>query len=131
MQLALEERFLRPAKPLKRIDGMLLLRAAVNQAASLSCGETVLYCQGQRAIDGVALARSHPEAKLALLGSGAVRLFRRTRDAGVCCRSWDRARAHRSEEKSRSTYKNAALARDLLRPPPRGDLGICYIGLPH
>jgi uncharacterized SAM-binding protein YcdF (DUF218 family) len=121
MQLALEERFPRPKLP-ERINGILLLGGAVDLAASLSLGETVLNCQGQRLLDGVALARRHPEAKLVLVGGAG----------GLVPIGYSDARAMRVfainegiapgrillEEKSRNTHENAVYAKELARPTP-------------
>jgi uncharacterized SAM-binding protein YcdF (DUF218 family) len=117
MQLALEERFPRPAKLPERIDGILLLGGAVNPAASLSIGETVLNCQGQRVLDGVALARRHPEAKLALVGGGVGYSDARAMLGFVVDQGIAPARIL-LEEKSRSTHENAVYAKELFRPTP-------------
>src|SRR5205085_11725582 len=67
MVLALEERFPRPPLP-ERIDGILVLGGAVDPALSLAYGETVFNSSVTRVLAGIALARRHPEAKLALVG---------------------------------------------------------------
>jgi uncharacterized SAM-binding protein YcdF (DUF218 family) len=85
----------------------------------LSFGETVLSCAGQRVLDGVALARRHPEAKLALVGGGGLIGYSEARatlgfvvDQGIAP-----ARIL-LEEKSLSTRENAVYAKELLRPAP-------------
>jgi hypothetical protein len=103
MRRALFEQLDQPALGVKlpeRIDGIiLLLGGAVNQAPSLSSGETTFNCSTARVLRAVALARRHPEAKLVLVG-GEGGLFpvghSDARDPGVCCRSRDHARAHPS-----------------------------------
>jgi len=68
MMLVLEQRFPRPPKLPDRIDGILVLGGAVDPRISLSYGETVFNGSIARVLAGVALARHHPDAKLALVG---------------------------------------------------------------
>ena len=72
MMWPIQERFPRPAQLPEQIDGILLLGGGVDPGLSLFFGETVLNCAGQRVLDGVALARRYPEAKLALVGGGLI-----------------------------------------------------------
>ena len=68
MMLVLEQRFPRPPKLPDRIDGILVLGGAVDPRISLAYGETAFNGSVARVLGGVALARKHPEAKLALVG---------------------------------------------------------------
>lgn len=117
MQGALEERFPQPPKLPNRIDGILLLSGGVDSELSLSFGETVLNCAGQRVVDGVALARRHPEAKLVLVGGGGKYPEARATLGFVVNEGIAPARVL-LEEKSRSTHENAVYAKELLRPAP-------------
>ena len=122
MMLALEQRFPRPPKLPDRIEGILVLGGAVETRISLAYGETVFNGSIARVLAGAALARKHPEAKLALVG-GEGELF----PVGFA-----EARATQSfvleegipatrliiEERSRSTHENAVFAKALIRPAP-------------
>ena len=122
MMLALEQRFPRPPKLPDRIEGILVLGGAVETRISLAYGETVFNGSIARVLAGAALARKHPEAKLALVG-GEGELF----PVGFA-----EARATQSfvleegipatrliiEERSRSTHENALFAKEQIRPQP-------------
>jgi uncharacterized SAM-binding protein YcdF (DUF218 family) len=120
MMLVLEQRLPRPAKLPDRIDGILVLGGAVDPRISLAYGETVFNSSIARVLGGVALARHHPEAKLALVGgegefipigfaeSRATRGF--VLDEGIP------ATRLIIEERSRSTHENAVLAKEMIRP---------------
>src|SRR5690349_11461464 len=122
MLLALEERFPRPAELPERIDGILVLGGAVDPALSLSYGETVFNGSVARVLAGIALARRHPEARLALVGGeGAffpaglaeARATRRfVEDEGIA------GERIIIEERSRSTHENAVYAKEVIEPRP-------------
>jgi uncharacterized SAM-binding protein YcdF (DUF218 family) len=122
MLLTLEQRFPRPAALPDKIDGIIVLGGAVDPTVSRSYGETVFNSSVARVLGGVALARQHPEAKLALV-SGEGNFF----PVG-----YSEARATLSfvaeegiapdrillEERSRSTHENAVYSKELFRPAP-------------
>ena len=122
MLLVLEQRFPRPSALPDRIDGILVLGGAVDQRLSLSYGETVFGSSVARVLAGVALARRHPEAKLALIG-GEGDFFpvgfaeSRATSSFVVEEGIPPARIV-LEEQSRSTHENAVYAKDLIRPKP-------------
>lgn len=120
MMWTLEDRFPRPAELPDRIDGILLLGGGVDPALSLSFGETILNCAGQRVLDGVALARRHPEAKLALVGGGggSIGYSEARASLGFVVDQGIAPARILLEEKSRSTRENAVYAKELLRPAP-------------
>ena len=134
MLLALEQRFPRPAMLPEKIDGILILGGAVDPAISRSYGETVFNSSVARVLGGVALARQHPEAKLALV-SGEGNFF----PVG-----YSEARATRSfvveegivparillEERSRSTHENAIYTKELFRPAP-GEIWVLVTSAYH
>ena len=122
MLLVLEQRFPRPSALPDRIDGILVLGGAVDQRLSLAYGETVFGNSVARVLAGVALARRHPEAKLALIG-GEGDFFpvgfaeSRATSSFVVEEGIPPARIV-LEEQSRSTHENAVYAKDLIRPKP-------------
>ena len=122
MLLALEERFPRPPVPPQRIDGILVLGGAVDPRISRSYGETVFNSGVARVLAGVALARHHPEARLALLG-GEGELFpvgfaEARATSGFVLEEGVAASRIILEERSRSTHENAVFAKELIRPKP-------------
>jgi uncharacterized SAM-binding protein YcdF (DUF218 family) len=122
MLLALEERFPRPAQLHERVDGILVLGGAVQPALSRSYGETVFNGAIARVLGGIALARRHPEAKLALV-SGEGEFFPVGYSEARATRSFvveegiDPARIL-LEERSRSTHENAVYTKELFGPAP-------------
>ena len=122
MLLVLEQRFPRPQTLPDRIDGILVLGGAVDSGLSLAYGETVFNSSVARVLAGIALARRHPEAKLALVGgegelfpvgfAEARATFGFVLDEGIA------ATRIVVEEESRSTHENAVFAKELIRPGP-------------
>ena len=122
MLLVLEQRFPRPQTLPDRIDGILVLGGAVDSGLSLAYGETVFNSSVARVLAGIALARRHPEAKLALVGgegelfpvgfAEARATFGFVLDEGIA------ATRIVLEEESRSTHENAVFAKELIRPGP-------------
>jgi uncharacterized SAM-binding protein YcdF (DUF218 family) len=122
MMLVLEQRFPRPPKLPERIDGILVLGGAVDPRLSLFYGETVFNGSIARVLAGVALARHHPEAKLALVG-GEGELFpvgfaESRATSGFVLEEGIPATRIIVEERSRSTHENAVFAKELIRPVP-------------
>jgi uncharacterized SAM-binding protein YcdF (DUF218 family) len=122
MLLALEQRFPRPATLPDKIDGIVVLGGAVEPAISRTYGETAFNGSVARVLGGIALARRHPEAKLALVsGEGSFLPI-----------GYSEARATLSfvveegiaparillEERSRSTHENAVYAKEMIHPAP-------------
>jgi uncharacterized SAM-binding protein YcdF (DUF218 family) len=122
MLLSLEERFPRPIALPERIDGILVLGGAVDPALSLSYGETVFIGSVGRVLAGVALARRHPEAKLALIGGEGgfvpVGLAESRATLGFVVEQGIAPERIILEERSRSTHENAVYANELIRPLP-------------
>ena len=118
LMLTLEQRFPRPAELPERVDGILVLGGSVNPVISLSAGVTAFNCSTTRLLDAVALARRHPEAKLALIGAGVFPVgyadARATLEF-VVNQGIAPARVL-LEGKSRTTRENAVYAKQLLRP---------------
>jgi uncharacterized SAM-binding protein YcdF (DUF218 family) len=120
--LELEQRFPRPAALPEHIDGILVLGGAVDPRISRSYGEAVFNSSISRVLAGAALARRHPEAKLALIGG----------EGDFFPIGFAESRATQSfvieegiapgriilEEQSRSTHENALYAKEMIRPEP-------------
>jgi len=122
MLLALEQRLPRPAALPERIDGILVLGGAVDPAVSQSYGETVFNSAVARVLGGIALARRHPEAKLALIGGEGgfvpVGLPESRATLGFVVEQGIAPGRVILEERSRSTHENAVFAKELIRPGP-------------
>jgi uncharacterized SAM-binding protein YcdF (DUF218 family) len=120
MMLVLEQRFPQPSTLPDRIDGILVLGGAVDPRISLAYGETVFNSSIGRVLAGIALARKHPEAKLALVG-GEGEFFpigfaeSRATSRFVVEEGIPATRVI-IEERSRSTHENAVFAKELIRP---------------
>ena len=122
MMLVLEQRFPRPPKLPARIDGILVLGGAVDPRLSLAYGEAVFNGSIARVLGGVALARHHPEAKLALVGGEGevfpVGFAEAWATSGFVNEEGIPATRVILEERSRSTHENAVFAKELIRPGP-------------
>jgi uncharacterized SAM-binding protein YcdF (DUF218 family) len=122
MLLALEQRLPRPAVLPERVDGILVLGGAVEPSLSLSYGETVFNSAVARVLAGIALARRHPEAKLALIGGEGgflpVGLAESRATLGFATEEGIPPERILLEERSRSTHENAVYAKELIRPKP-------------
>jgi uncharacterized SAM-binding protein YcdF (DUF218 family) len=122
MMLVLEQRFPRPPKLPARIDGILVLAGAVDPRLSLAYGEAVFNGSIARVLGGVALARHHPEAKLALVGGEGevfpVGFAEARATSGFVNEEGIPATRVILEERSRSTHENAVFAKELIRPGP-------------
>jgi uncharacterized SAM-binding protein YcdF (DUF218 family) len=122
MLLLLEQRFPRPPVLPERIDGILVLGGAVDPRISAAYGETVFSGSIARVLAGVALARKHPEAKLALIGGEGevfpVGFAEARATKGFVLEEGIPATRIVTEERSRSTRENAVFAKELIRPGP-------------
>jgi len=122
MLLALEQRFPRPAALPEKIDGIIVLGGAVDPAISRSYGETAFNGSVARVLGGIALARRHPEAKLALVGGEGgffpVGVAESRATLGFVVDEGIAPARVVIEEKSRSTHENAVYAKEMIRPGP-------------
>lgn len=115
----LENRFAATPVP-ERIDGIIVLGGAVDPVLSASRGQPVLNDGAERLTAFVALARRHPEARLAFTGGSGRLTATGLKEAGPArdlLRSLGIA-AERVvwEDQSRTTAENARLARRAVRP---------------
>ena len=99
-----------------------MLGGAVDPALSLSYGETVFNSAVTRVLAGIAVARRHPEAKLALIGGEGgfvpVGLAESRATLGFVIEQGIAPERVILEERSRSTHENAVYAKELIRPAP-------------
>lgn len=118
----LEERFPVPDVP-ARVDGIIVLGGAIDTEVSRVHGEVALNDAGERITETLVLARRHPEAKLLLSGGDAAVLPRPGEQEADMMRTLfvalgvapDRLMV---EDRSRNTFENAVLSRDLAQPKP-------------
>lgn len=123
MMAGLEAKFAAPlpmAMP-ETIDGILVLGGAFNMDVSAARGVPALNAAAERLLAGVELARRYPDA--ALVFSGGSHTLRHG-DAATEAQwtkdflqsiGFDSAQAQ-FEEKSRNTYENLSLSKELLKP---------------
>jgi uncharacterized SAM-binding protein YcdF (DUF218 family) len=120
--LALEQRFPRPSALPDKIDGILVLAGAVDAGVSLFYGEAVFNSSIGRVLAGIALARQHPEAKLALVGGEGAFFPAGLAESRVTFRfALEEGIAPTRllvEERSRSTHENAVFAKETIMPKP-------------
>lgn len=121
--LPLEERFATvPApQPGSRVDGIILLGGFEDAHVSAGRGGLGLNEAAERVTEGLRLALRHPEAKVVFTG-GAGGLFSTAEASGpvgafLAEAGIDPARLV-LENRSRNTYENAVLTRDLVKPAP-------------
>ncbi len=118
----LERRFPLPDVP-ARLDGIIVLGGAVEAEISRVHGEIALNDAAERITESLALAQRHPEAKLLLSGGEAALLPREGEQEADATRTLlvelgiapERILV---EDRSRSTFENAVLSRDLAQPKP-------------
>jgi uncharacterized SAM-binding protein YcdF (DUF218 family) len=117
----LEDHFPRPAAP-DRVDGIVALGGAVLPDMTAARGLPALNAEAERMTEFVALARRHPEARLAFTGGRGTLVEGRLSEADVAHRLFDAlgldGRPITYEGHSRDTGENATDLRDLLHPAP-------------
>ena len=122
MLLTLEQRFPRPAALPDKIEGIIVLGGAVDPAVSRSYGETVFNGSVARVLAGIAVARRHPEAKLALVGGEGnffpVGFAESRATFGFVVEEGIAPERVLKEEQSRSTHENAVYSKELFQPAP-------------
>ena len=119
---ALEDRFPGPAPGMPTPTGIIVLGGAMDEDISESRGQPTLTEAAARLTTGVALAKRYPEARLVFTGGSAnVRQDGLDEARGVhdLWRSLGVPEARMTfEDKSRNTYENATMTRDLIHPRP-------------
>ena len=116
----LEDRF--PANPPlpQHIDGIIVLGGAVDQYLSQARHQLALNDAAERMVEGLRLARSHPEAKLLLSGGAADPLRPEPREATIAA-AWMLEMGIEPErlvveDRSRNTAENALYSAQLAQP---------------
>lgn len=116
----LESRFPPARIGQQRIDGIIVLGGTIDAEASNRLGMTVLNDSAERLTSFVALAKAHPEAKLVFSGGSGDPLRPELPEADQADRFFDEQGLPHGrvilERKSRNTYENAVLSKDLVHP---------------
>ncbi len=121
LHLPLENRFPRPAEPPARVDGIVVLGGAQEQDITNARGVLALSRNGERLIEGVALAERYPEARLVftgrtgVLGGGPSEQV--VNALYVDLVGFDAGRVIH-EDRSRNTWENALLTQEMVQPGP-------------
>jgi uncharacterized SAM-binding protein YcdF (DUF218 family) len=118
----LENRFPVPALP-ARVDGIVVLGGAVEPAISRAHGQVALNDAAERITETAVLAHRYPQARIVASGGNAAILPRPHEEEAGLMRAelvalgvaGDRVLV---EDRSRNTYENATLSRDLAHPQP-------------
>lgn len=122
MLQALEDRFPRPAAPPERIDGVLMLGGAFHAKLAEARGEVALNDGAERLFAFMELARRYPEARLAFTGGSGQLAPGRLTEAELLVRALAQAGFADArlvlEDRSRTTWENALLLREVVRPQP-------------
>lgn len=118
----LEDRHPRPDLEGRRIDGIVVLGGASLPALSADRDAPQINMAAERLIAFVALARSHPEARLVFAGGQGTLAQAPISEADVARRIFASLGLPPErvifEGQSRNTHENAVLARPLARPQP-------------
>lgn len=116
----IEDRFPPPPKDMPAPSGILVLGGALNEDLALARGQVSLNEAAERLTAAVALSRRFPETKLVFTGGSAS--LRQTGDdeAKGVRRLWldlgVPAERMTFEDKSRNTYENAVMTREIVHP---------------
>jgi uncharacterized SAM-binding protein YcdF (DUF218 family) len=121
MLQALEDRFPRPAAP-ERIDGVVMLGGAFHASLAEARGEVALNDGAERLFAFMELARRYPQARLAFTGGSGRLAPGRLTEAELLLRALAQAGFADErlvlEDRSRSTWENALLLREVVEPQP-------------
>jgi uncharacterized SAM-binding protein YcdF (DUF218 family) len=134
LAMPLESRFPPPALP-EHVDGIIVLGGAVQPGISHAHGQVALNDGAERLVEGLALARRYPDAKILLTGGNAALLPRNEPSEAAVMRDLfvqqgiDAARIQ-IEERSRNTYENAIYSRETVQPQP-GEVWLLVTSAAH
>jgi uncharacterized SAM-binding protein YcdF (DUF218 family) len=121
LTLPLEDRFPRPEAP-ARVDGVIVLGGAVEQALTVSRGIPALNGAAERMTETLALARRFPEARIAFTGGSPGLAPGEMTEADVARQLFTALGLEGPrvifEAESRNTWENATLSRAAVRPQP-------------
>jgi uncharacterized SAM-binding protein YcdF (DUF218 family) len=118
----LENRFGAPADLPPRIDGIIVLGGAVDEAVSGARGQVGLNRAADRMTSAVRLAQRYPESRVVVAGGNRNVFAEEPAEATIMReflieRGIDPARIT-PEERSRNTYENARFAHEAAQPKP-------------
>ncbi|MGH6811938.1 MAG: YdcF family protein [Methylocella sp.] len=118
----LEDRFPQPAADIPAPAGIIVLGGAVYSGQSEARGQFTLSADGARMTTAVELARRYPSARLVFTGGSGELLADGQAEAIGARKLWLSlgvpAGRMTFEAKSRNTWENAVLTRDLVKPKP-------------
>jgi len=122
LHLPLEDRFARPAVMPERVDGIIVLGGAQEQQVTTGRGVLALERNGERLIEGVALALRYPEARLVFSGrtgvpGGVGGSEQIVNELFIDLMGFDQSRVT-YEDRSRNTWENALFTREAVDPRP-------------
>ncbi len=117
----LEDRFPRIATPPAKVDGVIVLGGAIEDLTSEDRGTPTVTGAADRLTTLMILARQYPQAKLVFTG-GSGHVEQVTNEAKfvrilLAQLGMDVSRIT-FEDRSRTTYENATMSRDLVQPQP-------------
>jgi uncharacterized SAM-binding protein YcdF (DUF218 family) len=119
--MPLEDRFTRPLAP-DHVDGVVVLGGAVNPVISTERGIPSLNAAAERMTEFVALSRRYPSARLVFTGGIGTVMPGVETEAVVARELFTELGLPPErviyEDRSRTTYENAAYSRDLVKPKP-------------
>jgi uncharacterized SAM-binding protein YcdF (DUF218 family) len=118
----LENRFPVPHQLPQKIDGIVVLGAAVKPVITSARGQITLAPEAGRLTTALSLARDHPEARVIFTGGSGLLVHREFKEAAVAGRflvemGLDPARLT-LEDESRDTYENALFSQRVAKPKP-------------
>lgn len=118
----LEDHFERPAEPPAEIAGIIVLGGGFEGSVNLARGGYELNSSGDRFVETAVLARRYPQARVVVTGGTGALLLEGEGDAATAPRLLTALGVDESrivlENRSRNTYENAVITRDLLDPQP-------------
>lgn len=134
VQLPLEERFARPTVAPARVDGIVVLGGAVDQALTEARGIPALNGAAERMTEPVALMRRHPAARLVFTGGTASLTPGGPTESDVARALWIGMGVAPErlvfEDAARNTHENAVLTHALVRPQP-GEVWLLVTSASH
>ena len=118
----LEGRFQRPAAMPQHVNGIIVLGGGMEGAINLARGGHELNRGGDRFVEALRLARLYPDAKILISGGVGTVLLAGEGDADTALRLFGDFGFPRErliiEDKSRDTFENARLSKELVNPQP-------------
>jgi len=116
----LENRFPLPTTLPERIDGIIVLGGAIDEAVSDARGQVALTNRAARLTEAFSMARSHPEARVLFTGGSWNFPVAVTPEAGIASQFFAamglESRRLTLEDRSQTTYENAVFAKRVANP---------------